>query len=349
MNAAAGAVPPQFAVVGKNQPSKQREQQEGMGDYRPIYTNSYQNPYETYPKPLFYRPDSNSNGSNRSPHSQRHSVHGTTKGRLDDDRLAAHDYMHSERPKSNRERRGRSSRASHDSEDSHHDRRRRDHRSRSRRREKDKESNNGGQKQQEQQQQGQEQEGEKKTGLAKFEEYITPFNVGILLGCFDLIGGGLSLYMTNKRFGKKAQAAQAAQNGGGGQKGGGANGGGGGGSQKQQDSKDGGSNGSSSRSSGRSRRGRSRRDDRSSRKGSRSSSEESYDSRDYRDYEDRDRRREPHRLEYDHDSKVEVPALSSQKHKNGRLNDQWALAVFLRAVIFSQVLTGAFCALSSAL
>ncbi|KXS98888.1 hypothetical protein AC578_10842 [Pseudocercospora eumusae] len=307
MNAAAGAVPPQYAAVGKNQPSKQREQQQDMGDYRPIYTNSYQNPYETYPKPPFHRPDSNSNGSNRSRHSQRHSVHGTTKGRLDDDRLAAPDHMHSERRESTRERHGRSSRVSHDSEDSYHDRRRRDHRSRGRRREKDKESNNGGQKQQEQQQQqGEEQEEEKKTGLAKLEEYITPFNVGILLGCFDLIGGGLSLYMTNKRFGKKAQAAQAAQNGGGGQKQGGANGGGGGGSQKQLDSKDGGSNGSSSRSSGRSR-GRSRRDDRSSRKGSRSSSEESYDSRDYRDYKDRDRRKEPHRLEYDRASGRSLP------------------------------------------
>ncbi|EME83845.1 uncharacterized protein MYCFIDRAFT_172915 [Pseudocercospora fijiensis CIRAD86] len=228
MNAAAGAVPPQFAVVGKKQPSRQREQQEDMGDYRPIYTNSYQNPYETYPQAPVYKPDSNShsNGSNRSRHSQRNSVHGTTKGRLDDDRLAVPDYMHSERHRSNRERRGRSSRASHDSDDSYHDRRRRDHRSRSRRRERDKESNNSGQKQQEQQQ-DQEQEKEKKTGLAKFDEYITPFNVGILLGCFDLIGGGLSLYMTKKRFGKKAQAAQAAQNGGGTQKAGGANGGGG--------------------------------------------------------------------------------------------------------------------------
>lgn len=45
-----------------------------------------------------------------------------------------------------------------------------------------------------------------KTGL---EAFITPLRLGILLGCFDIIGGSLSVWMTRKRFGKAAQQAAA--------------------------------------------------------------------------------------------------------------------------------------------
>lgn len=49
---------------------------------------------------------------------------------------------------------------------------------------------------------------EKKSGL---EKIVTPLRLGLLLGCFDMIGGSLSAWMTYKRFGAAAQAAEAAK------------------------------------------------------------------------------------------------------------------------------------------
>ncbi|KAF2163258.1 hypothetical protein M409DRAFT_57553 [Zasmidium cellare ATCC 36951] len=49
-----------------------------------------------------------------------------------------------------------------------------------------------------------------KSGL---EAIITPLRLGILLGCFDIIGGSLSVWMTKKRFAKGAQQGVATSGG----------------------------------------------------------------------------------------------------------------------------------------
>lgn len=46
-----------------------------------------------------------------------------------------------------------------------------------------------------------------KPGLLKnLEEVVTPLRVGILLGCFDLIGGTLTIWMTKRRAAKEKEA-----------------------------------------------------------------------------------------------------------------------------------------------
>ncbi|CAK4033787.1 Hypothetical predicted protein [Lecanosticta acicola] len=50
---------------------------------------------------------------------------------------------------------------------------------------------------------------EQKTG--GLEQIVTPLRLGLLLGCFDMIGGSLSAWMTWKRFGAAAQAAETAK------------------------------------------------------------------------------------------------------------------------------------------
>ncbi|KAF2215319.1 hypothetical protein CERZMDRAFT_116728 [Cercospora zeae-maydis SCOH1-5] len=182
--------------------------------YRTMYDNQY--PGGQPPPPP--KAGSHSNSSNRS----HRSAHGAPRGRHEDERFGRpleDGHYQSERRTRTRDRRPRrrptssyDSDRSYDSRESRHyrdDRRRRgEMRSRSRRRshERDKRDQEVQKNQQQNKQQQQGQEEEKKTGFAKIEEYITPFNVGILMGCMDLIGGSISLYMTNKRFSKKALA-----------------------------------------------------------------------------------------------------------------------------------------------
>lgn len=266
--------------------------------YKHIYTNSYQNPYP--PPPIPHRADSTSNDSNRTQGSCLHGDYDATHHRIADERLARGEVTPgqflSERRMRTRERVPRrpvsyyDSDHSFDSRDSRcsDERDRRRHRSRSRRRDKDGTASARRQTQQKQgHQQSQQKQPEKKTGFAAIEEYITPFNVGILLGCFDLIGGGLSLYMTHKRFGKKAQAA-----GGGGEPGVG----GGSGDKGKDDDHKSASGGGSERSGRESRKSRSRRrcgDDAHVKRGSESPHGGSHDSN------DRKFRDMPQRLEYD--------------------------------------------------
>ncbi|PIA94799.1 hypothetical protein CB0940_08195 [Cercospora beticola] len=235
--------------------------------YRAMYDNQYPGGYPPPPP----KAGSHSNSTNRS----QRSAHGAARGRIEDDRFGRpldDGHYHSERRTRTRDRHSRrrptssyDSDRSYDSRESRHhrdDRRRRgDMRSRSRRRslERDRRDQEVQKNQQQNQQQHQGQEAEKKTGFAKIEEYITPFNVGILMGCMDLIGGSISLYMTNKRFSKKALAKGPAPGEPGSSSGGKDSGDKTGGADKKQDNS-GGSKAGSSRSkasSSRSKRARS--------------------------------------------------------------------------------------------
>lgn len=314
----------------------------GLPNY--AYRAMYDNNPDSNPYPSAGRAGSHSNSSQRS----RQSAYGSTRGRYEDERYGnrrIEDGHYSSdrrnRPNDRRPRRGRSS--SYDSSERSYDsrggrsytsqrrrdddgrrrrsrsRRRRDSRSRSRSRDTDR-RDQAVQKKQQQQQQGNNNE-EKKSGLAKLEEYVTPFNVGILMGCMDLIGGSISLYMTNKRFSKKALAkgpapGEPGASSGGGDKSGSAD-------NKRQDNRHGsshrsGGGGGSSRSggggsrvsrrsaaTGRSRSSRGRRGRRNSPSSSSSSSSSGASSTSYWSRSDTRRfRHMPERLEYDSRGRV---------------------------------------------
>ncbi|KAF7196761.1 hypothetical protein HII31_01900 [Pseudocercospora fuligena] len=50
----------------------------------------------------------------------------------------------------------------------------------------------------------QQQQGQKKNIKTHVVESLNPFNVGVFCACSTLVGGALSIYMTNYWFGKKA-------------------------------------------------------------------------------------------------------------------------------------------------
>lgn len=215
--------------TGENAPDQGRKMTTGLPNY--AYRAMYDNNPDSNLYPSAGRAGSHSNSSQRS----RQSAYGSTRGRHEDERYGNRriedGHYPSDRrtgPSDRRSRRGRSS--SYDSSERSYDsrdrrsytnhrrrgdddnrrrrsrsRRRRNSRSRSRSRDTDRREQAVQKKPQQQQQQGGNTE-EKKSGMAKLEEYVTPFNVGILMGCMDLIGGSISLYMTNKRFSKKALA-----------------------------------------------------------------------------------------------------------------------------------------------
>ncbi|KAI5362451.1 hypothetical protein Slin15195_G061070 [Septoria linicola] len=208
--------------------------------YRAMYDNQYTN--QTLPPPP-PKAGSHSHDSNRS----QRSAHGSTRGRPEEERFGRRhledgQYESERRTRTNDRRRSRRPTSSYDSEsydsrDTRHrrsDRRRGEPRSRSRRRSLERDKRNQEVQKQQQQQKQQQPAEEKKTGFAKIEDYITPFNVGILMGCMDLIGGSISLYMTNKRFSKKALAKGPAPGEPGASSGGGESGGQDGGADKKQ-------------------------------------------------------------------------------------------------------------------
>ncbi|EME78975.1 uncharacterized protein MYCFIDRAFT_198870 [Pseudocercospora fijiensis CIRAD86] len=124
-------------------------------------------------------------------------------------------------------------------------------------------------------QSNQQQSGQKKTLKTHVVEQLTPFNVGVFCACSTLVGGALSIYMTNYWFGKKATE------------------------KANQDKKDleehrNGCLSDSQDSHSSDSRARSYR--------SRSSSSGSYD-RDYRDYYDSGRRDYDRRRDYDYEER----------------------------------------------
>ena len=298
--------------TGEHAPGQARERMTtGLPDYayRAMYDNQEANQYPP--------PPSHSHSSARS----RRSAHGAYGSRYGDDhgfgtrRLEDGHYESERRTRTSDRRPRRRPASSYDSSDRsydsretrhHRDDRRRGGELRSRSSRRDHENDKRDQEVQKQQQQQQQEQ--KKTGFEKFEEYITPFNVGILMGCMDLIGGTISLYMTNKRFSKKALAKGPAP----GEPGASSSGGGDdkkkGSADKQQDkngsssSKVSSSRGSrstrSTRSRGRSER--SRRDYSSDSSSTSSSSGSSY----WSNSDTRRYRHMPERLEYDSRGRV---------------------------------------------
>lgn len=164
--------------------------------FRPIYDNNWQLP-QSPPKSI---------GGQSPP--------DTTRSRLEDERLVRpngrlpqrhHHPGNKERPRVTRFKE-RSPSLGYDSDESHERRRR----SRKKRRSRTGRSHNGSRAGNQTQPPPPQQVSQQKTGL---ETIITPLRLGILLGCFDIIGGSLSVWMTRKRFGQAA-AQQAAAAGG---------------------------------------------------------------------------------------------------------------------------------------